>query len=93
MPLEVGKSVHVTMFDSKKVWDVEVRVLKKQRIKVPAGTFDTVKIQPMMESEGIFDSKGEIYIWITDDERRIPVKVKSEILIGSITAILTGGVY
>ncbi len=93
MPLEVGKSVYVTMFDSKKLWLVEVKVHRKERITVPAGTFDTVMIQPLMKSEGIFESKGNIYIWLTDDERRIPVMVRSKITIGSITALLTGGEY
>jgi len=93
MTLEVGKPVFITMFDSKRVWNVEVKVHKKETITVPAGTFDTVKIQPIMKSEGIFNSKGDIYIWLTDDERRIPVKVRSEILIGNITALLTGGEY
>ncbi len=93
MPLEVGKSVYINIFDSKKLWRVEVKVLKKERITVPAGTFDTVKIQPMMKSEGIFDSKGNIYIWLSDDERRIPVKVRSKITIGSMTVLLTGGEY
>ena len=50
-------------------------------------------IQPLMKSEGIFESKGNIYIWLTDDERRIPVMVRSKITIGSITALLTGGEY
>ena len=93
MPLEVGKSVYIKIFDSKKLWNVEVKVHRKERITVPAGTFDTVMIQPMMKSEGIFDAKGNIYIWLSDDERRIPVKVRSKIAIGSMTALLTGGKY
>ena len=93
MPLEVGKSVYINIFDSKKLWNVEVKVLKKERITVPAGTFDTVKIQPMMKSEGIFDAKGNIYIWLSDDEHRIPVMVRSKITIGSMTVLLTGGDY
>ena len=93
MPLEVGRSVYINIFDSKKLWRVEVKVHRKERITVPAGTFDTVMIQPMMKSEGIFDAKGNIYIWLTDDERRIPVKVRSKITIGSMTALLTGGEY
>ncbi len=93
MPLDVGKSVYINIFDSKKLWRVEVKVLRKERITVPAGTFDTVKIQPLMKSEGIFDAKGNIFIWLSDDERRIPVKVRSKITIGSMTVLLTGGDY
>jgi hypothetical protein len=91
--LDVGKSSYVTIFDSKRVWKVEVKVLRKERISVPAGTFDTVVIWPLMKSEGIFQSKGPIYIWLTDDERRIPVKLKTIMVIGSITAVMRGGEY
>lgn len=91
--LEVGKPVYVTIFDSKKVWNVEVQVLRKERIEVPAGEFDTIVIKPLMKSEGIFYRKGDIYIWLTDDEKRIPVKLQTKVKIGSINANLNGGSY
>lgn len=91
--LEVGKSVYVTVFDSKKVWNVEVQVLRKEKIEVPAGTFNTIVVKPLLKSEGIFFRKGDVYIWLTDDERRIPVMLKSKIKIGSVNASLVGGSY
>lgn len=91
--LEVGKPVFVTIFDSKKVWNVEVQVLRKERIAVPAGEFDTIVVKPLMKSEGIFYRKGDIYIWLTDDEKRIPVKLQTKVKIGSINANLTGGSF
>lgn len=91
--LEVGKPIFVTIFDSKKVWNVEVQVLRRERIEVPAGEFDTIVVKPLMKSEGIFYRKGDIYIWITDDEKRIPVKLQTKVKIGSINAILSGGSY
>jgi hypothetical protein len=91
--LEVGRSVYVTMFDSKKVWNVEVQVLRKEKVEVPAGEFNTIVVKPLMQSEGIFYRKGEIYIWLTDDERRIPVLLKTKVKIGSVNALLVGGTY
>lgn len=93
MELKVGSSVYVPVFDSKKVWNVEVKVLGRERVKVPAGTFDTIKIKPVMESEGIFARKGEIYIWVTDDDKKVPVKLNSEVAVGSINAVLVGGSF
>jgi hypothetical protein len=86
--LVVGKSSYVAVFDSEDVWNVEVKVLKKEKVTVPAGTFDTVLINPKLKSEGIFSKKGDIYVWLTDDERRIPVKLKTKVAVGSITAEL-----
>jgi hypothetical protein len=46
-----------------------------------------------MKSEGIFYRKGEIYIWLTDDEKRVPVMLKTKVKIGSVNASLVGGSY
>lgn len=91
MDLQVGRPVYVPVFDSKKLWNVQVQVLRKERVTVPAGTFDTIVIRPLMKSEGIFSSKGEILIWVTDDERRMPVLLRSKVAVGSINAELSGG--
>jgi hypothetical protein len=90
---EVGKSVYVDIFDSKKLWNVEVQVLRKERIKTKLGQFDTVVIKPLMKSEGIFNRKGDMYIWLTDDLKSVPVKMQTKVAVGYITATLTGGSY
>ncbi|MBI4690359.1 MAG: DUF3108 domain-containing protein [Nitrospirae bacterium] len=92
--LNVGKPVYVTIFDSKKVWDVEVQVLGKEKVSLPQGSVvDTIVIKPLMKSEGIFYRKGDIFIWLTDDEKRIPVRLKTKVAFGSITATLVGGSF
>ncbi len=90
---EVGRPVFVDILDSKKLWNVEVQVLKKERITTKLGTFDTVVIRPLMKSEGIFNRRGNMYIWLTDDEKRVPVKMQTKAAVGSITATLAGGKY
>jgi len=91
-PLKTGRSEHIDIFDNKKVFNTEVQVLGKERISTPAGEFDTIVIKPLLKSEGVFLQKGEIYIWLTDDEKRIPVMLKSKVKIGSFTAQLSEGV-
>ncbi len=93
LDLNVGESVFVTIFDSKKIWNVEVQVLRKEKIILPVGTFNTIVIKPLLRSEGIFSRKGDIYIWLTDDIKRIPVKLQTEVAVGHVTAILTDGSY
>ena len=85
MPMEVGKSsTIVATADDMKTYDVKVDVLRKEHIKTLAGDFDCVVVQPHLSFQGLFQQKGEVYIWLTDDQRRIPVMVKSKIAIGSI---------
>ncbi len=93
MDLRVGGSVLVKLFDDRKKYDLEVQVLRKERVTVPAGTFDTIVIKPRLKSEGIFVRKGDIFIWLTDDDTKVPVKVKTNAPVGSIAAELTGGAY
>jgi hypothetical protein len=91
--LSVGVPAYIKLFDSKKVYDLEVQVLRKEKITVPAGTFDTILIRPILQSEGIFSRKGPVYTWLTDDDKRIPVMVKTRVAVGSISAVLVGGSY
>jgi hypothetical protein len=91
--LVVGQPVYITMFDSKKVYNVEVKVLRREKVTIPEGTFDTIVVKPIMKSEGIFYRKGEILIWLTDDKKHIPVKMQTKIPVGHITATLVQGVY
>lgn len=92
-PLQPGKSVYINILDSKKLHRIEIRVLRRERITVPAGEFNTLVIEPMVKPEGVFEGKRGAYIWLSDDARRIPVKAQTRVKVGSVTAVLTGGNY
>ena len=93
LELVVGEPVYITVFDSKKIWDVEILVLRKEKVTLPAGTFDTIVVKPLLKSEGIFFRKGEVHIWLTDDLKHIPVKLTLKVKIGHVTATLVQGTY
>lgn len=93
LKMEVGKPLSVNLFDSKKVWDVEVQVLRKERIDTVLGAVDTIVIRPVLKSEGIFSRKGDMFIWLTDDARRLPVRMQTKVAVGYVTATLVSGVY
>jgi len=85
MDLTPGKDALIRVAaDDMKSYDLLVNVLRKERVKVLAGSFDCILVQPHLKFEGIFQQKGEVFIWITDDARRIPVKIQSKIAIGAI---------
>jgi len=85
----IDKPIVVNVFDSGKTWSVEIYTLGRERISTPAGEFDTILVKTYPKYEGVFMNKGEIFIWITDDEKKIPVLMKSTIIIGSIVATLS----
>jgi hypothetical protein len=88
LDLEVGKLVAFPDHSGKKNYPLRVRVLGKEKIRTPAGKFNCVVVEPRMKGEGIFKHKGRLTVWLTDDDRRMPVKMKSQIVIGAITAEL-----
>lgn len=91
--LEPGKSIYINVLDGKKMHRIEVRGLRREKVKVPAGEFATIVIEPMVKPEGVFEGKRGAYIWLTDDARRIPVKAQTKVRLGSVTAELVGGNY
>ncbi len=84
----VGKPFIVNIHEDGKNWAVEVQVLGKEKMKTALGEVNTIELKTYPKYEGVFQNKGEIYIWLTDDERKIPVVMKSTISIGSIVTTL-----
>ena len=89
--LPIGRSVFIDVHESKKNWRLEIQILGHERITVPIGTFDTIKTKATVQYEGVLMDKGDVYIWFTNDERKIPVLMKGRITIGTITATLASG--
>lgn len=87
-PLEVGKSIYIDNHTDKKNYPLEVKVYKKEKMKTIFGKVECLMVEPVLRTPGLFENKGRLWVWLTNDERRIPVLMKSKILIGSINAVL-----
>ncbi len=87
--LIVGQSVLLDNFTDGKLYPLEVKVLKKETITVEAGTFDCLVLEPITKSVGVFKHEGRLKVWVTNDRLKMPVLMKSKILVGSISAELT----
>jgi len=86
--MKEGDSFHLENFYKDKVYPLDVVYHGKERITVEAGTFDCIMIEPLVVEGGLFKSEGNIILWLTDDELKIPVKVKTKVIIGSIDSEL-----
>jgi hypothetical protein len=88
-PLKVGRAVYINIFDSNKFLKTEVYILRKEEIDISgSGKISTIVVKPELKSEGLFRKKGDIFIWLTDDEKRIPVKIKTKVPVGTVVAKL-----
>lgn len=88
-PLEVGKSILVDNFTDGKKYPLEIKVHRRESIKTAAGTFNCLVVEPIMRATGIFKHEGKLTVWLTDDRLRLPVLMKSKVVVGAITAELT----
>jgi hypothetical protein len=81
-PLAVGKTFEIFIGDGGRVYKIPVKVVEKKRMKTVLGRVDVLRVNPeLFGPDRLIDSeKGEFSIWVTDDERHIPVggKVKTD---------------
>lgn len=83
-----GQKVYLKNFYKDSTYGLTVKFLGRETIKVEAGKFNCILLEPIMKEGGLFKASGRIIVWLTDDEKKIPVQVDAEIPIGSITSEL-----
>jgi hypothetical protein len=88
LPLEVGQSISLANHTDGKNYPLVVKVHARERVKVDAGEFDCLVVEPILRGPGVFTQKGRLTVWLTDDDRRLPVLMKSKVVIGHVAAIL-----
>lgn len=76
-PLEVGKTLEVTVIDSGRVYKVPVRVVEKKRLKTVLGRVEALRLDPDVYGPNrMIAGEGQFTIWLTNDTRRIPVSAR-----------------
>jgi len=88
IPLEVGQRYEFFRYFQPEGNPVVIRVVRKERIKVPAGTFNTIVVQPQITAPGLFSKKERAEVWISDDSARIMVQIRSHVAFGSLKLAL-----
>ncbi|BBO77607.1 hypothetical protein DSCW_50240 [Desulfosarcina widdelii] len=92
-PLAVGGRLQRPVTDGKKHVLGIAHVVRRESIRVPAGRFDTFLLEPdLRHVGGVFEKSpdAKLQLWVTADRRRLPVKLKSKVVVGSFTGELTG---
>jgi hypothetical protein len=88
IPLEVGQTYDFHRYFRPDRNPVRIRVLRKERIRVPAGTFNAIVLQPVIKTKGIFSENGHAEVWLSDDDKRIMLQLKSRLSFGSLNLFL-----
>ncbi|WP_040299354.1 DUF3108 domain-containing protein [Arcticibacter svalbardensis] len=87
--IRVGTEFTIPYFLNDEVSELQITYVGKERIKTAIGTFNCLKFNPSIKPGRIFKDDSKLYLWITDDGNRIPVKAQVEILVGSVTLEVT----
>jgi hypothetical protein len=90
LPLEVGQRYEFDRYFKEDGNPATVEVLRREEIRVPAGRFQTIVLRPEVATDGMFGEGGEAEVYLTDDENRIPVRLKTSLVVGSGNMFLTG---
>ena len=87
--IEPDKTVFVDIFDSNKFLNAEVSVLGMEKVRFAGGKeVDAIVVKPVLKSDGLFQNKGDIRIWLSNDENRTPLRVETSVSIGNVVAEL-----
>jgi len=86
LPLKVGDSYTIPRYYKADGNPVVLNVLRKETIEVPAGTFNTIVVQPIIQTDGLFGQGGQAEVFFTDDDRRLLVHLRSRVpIVGSLS--------
>jgi len=88
IPLAVGETYTFERYFRPDRNPVTIKVLRRERIRVPAGEFDAIVVQPVIKTKGIFSENGHAEVWLSDDDNRIMLQMKSGLSFGSLNLYL-----
>lgn len=85
-----GDKIPFSMYLNDHVYNLYIRYLGREQIKTKYGSFNAIKIAPLLIEGTIFRGGEKMMVWVSDDDNHIPVRVDSPILVGSIKVDLIG---
>jgi hypothetical protein len=85
-PLQVGEKYVFERYFKKDKNPVTIEVVKRERMELPDGSkVQCLVLHPVIDTKGLFSKRSDTRIWLTDDERRLPVQIRSKFPFGTIT--------
>jgi hypothetical protein len=87
--LKIGEKLDLRYFLEDGVHSLTINYLGKEQVKCGLGTFNCLKFNPTIIPGRIFKKNSKLYLWITDDKNRIPIKAHVELVVGSLVMDLS----
>jgi hypothetical protein len=88
--IQKGDKFELQYFLEDGVHTLSITYVGTEKISCSIGTFNCLKFNPTIIPGRVFRKDSKLYLWITDDKNRIPIKAHVELVVGSVTMDLTG---
>jgi len=82
LPLKTGESFFINVFDDGKEYLLEIKILAREELTIQNQLIPALKAKILLKTEGIFNRKGDVYVWFSDDAKKIPVQMRCDIFLG-----------
>ena len=89
IPLNAGETYRFDRYYKAEGNPIVVTVLRRERIRIPAGEFNAIVVEPRIRSGGLFGDDGRAVVWLSDDDRRIILKLEAKVSIATLTMELS----
>ena len=88
--VELGQDLILPVSDGKKFVQARIQAQEKEKIRTPAGQFNAIRYEAFLFNDVIYKREARLFVWISDDARRLPVQiqVRMKFHIGTVTLLL-----
>ena len=88
IPLKKNEVMSFSSYEGKRIVHYNLQMTGTETIRTNLGTFNCKVIRPYREGNNLFKNQGDMQIWISDDSKRLPVKIQIKMKYGSMTLLL-----
>lgn len=85
-----GELFSINSFVDKEIWPLKIKFIGRETIKTDIGKIKCLKFRPVVQKGRVFKQEEDLNVWISDDANHIPIRVKADIIIGSVKMDITG---
>lgn len=86
--LKSGEAITIDMFFDDEITKFKLKYIGRQDITTKFGTVSTMVFKPMVQTGRVFKEKESVTLWITDDDNKVPIRIKADLAVGSLKADL-----
>lgn len=86
--IKVGETVNMDMFFDEESYKFKLKFLGREELKTEFGKIPTLKFRPYVQAGRVFKEKESLTVWVTDDDNKMPVLIKADLVVGSLKASL-----